>query len=144
MTIKKVFKNIEIVINILGKTTEINDETIMEDICISFSDVICLNKNEEFNSLIKKQQQTTKYILVPNPKAFDELRILLKMLNNFLLVTKQFTNFSIETITIIGEKEITAHGSEMYLGSISDISFSPTSRSHWTSPQTMYNIIALG
>jgi len=144
MTIKKVFRNVELIINLIGETTLVKNENIMEDICMSFNGVVCLNKNEEFNSLIKKQQQNNNHILMPNPKAFDEIRILLKMLNNFLLLTEQFTNFSIESIIILGEDEIYAHGTEMYLGKISEITFSPSARAHWTNPQLMQTILALG
>jgi len=145
MTIKKVYRNVELVINLLGDTTTLKDETVLNDICISFNNVVCLDKNEEFNSLIKKQQKNSAHILMPDPKPFDELRILLKMLNNFMLLTEQFTQFSIEAITIIREEdEISALGAEMYLGSISEITFSPSARSHWTNPQLMQTILLLG
>ena len=144
MTIKKVFRNVELIINLLGDTTTVKDENIMEDICMSFFNVVCLDKNEEFNSLIKKQQQNSNHILMPNPKPFDEIRILLKMLNNFLLLTEQFTNFSIESIIVIEDDEIYAHGTEMYLGDISEITFSPSTRAHWTNPQLIQTILLLG
>lgn len=144
MTIKKVYRNIELTINLLGNTSMMTEENVIEDICLSFNEVVCLDKHEEFNSLMQKQQKNNRHILMSTPKPFDKIRLLLKMLNNYLISTNQFTLFSIESITIFEEDEITAHGSEIYLGDISEITFSPSTRSHWTKPQLMQIILLLG
>ena len=143
MTVKKVYRNIEIIFNILGETTTINEETVLLDICLSFNNIVCLDKNKPFNELVKLQQQNSHHLLVNNPKPFDEIRILIKMINNFLLITGQFTNLSIESISIILEDEIYAHSSEIFLGDMASITFSPSSRSHWTKPQLMNAILEL-
>ncbi len=144
MIIKKVYRNIHIDVNILKDTLTIQEENVIEDICMTFEDIKVLDKLEKFDSLIKQQQKYNKHLLINNPKPFDNLRILLKMLNNFLIVTKQSLNFSIEAITYLGDDELYVHGSEMYLGNISNITFSPSSRSHWTKPQIVNTIIQLG
>lgn len=144
MILKKVYRNIHLDINIMGSSTTIENETVLEDICMTFSEAIILNKLEEFNTLINKQQQNNRHILIDNPKPFDAIRLLIKLINNFLIVTKQSLNFTFEALTYLGDDEIYAHSSEMYLGNISNITFSPLTRSHWTNPQLINQIINLG
>ena len=144
MIIKKNYNNIYLEFYILENTYIIDYEPILKDICVTFDNTTLLNKQEDFNSPIKKQQKTNKYILINDPQVFDNIRVLIKMINNFLIRTKQSTKFSLETLILQSDELIQAHGSEMYLKDIKDITFSPTARSHWSNPHLMNEIINLG
>lgn len=142
MRIKKCYGAYVIIFEILSDTSEILLESELEQICFSFEDSTLLDKRLPYNDLIKLQQKFNKHILIAeNIKPFDELRILLKFLTNFLVITKQFNNFFIESITFRGEDEIIAYGTEIFQGDISSISFSPTARMGWTNPQLLDKII---
>lgn len=142
MRIKKYYGAYIIIFDIISDTPEILFEPELEQLCFSFEDSKILDKRLPHNELIRLQQKYTKHILLATDiKPFDELRLLLKFLTNFLIITNQAQNFFIESITYRTDYEIIAYGTEIFYGDISSISFSPTARMGWSNPQLIEKII---
>jgi len=141
MRIKKYYNNVIVIFETINDNIIIKHESVIFDIVSTFEETALLNKNIEFDKLIKLQQKNPRHILIPyNTKPLDNIRIMLKMLNNFLRVTNQSYDFIIESIIVQNDIEILAYGHEIYLNSIKDITFSPLARSKWSNPQLIAKI----
>jgi len=144
MRIRKYYNEFELVLELLDNETEIVFEQTIMDILQAFDNTTLLNSNIEFNDLIKLQQSNPRHILIPYEiKPFDNMKIILKLLNNFFKVTNQSHLFMIESLTKRDEIELIAYGSEIYLEPINKMSFSPSTRMKWVDPQLINKIISI-
>jgi len=145
MRIKKYFGQFTIVLEILSDYKELEFEDVLSDICRSFDESKLLNKTIIHNELVKQQQKYPKHILIPfEVEYIDNLRILLKLINNFLTTTNQSKYFMMDMPYVQGDEEIIAYGNEIYLNPIDEITFSPIARSFWSNPQLINTIIHKG
>lgn len=143
MILKKYLYAYSLSFNIMNDKLEIEYAEILDDIINTFDDLSIFNRQLEFNKLVKLQQSNNKHALLDFDKitTIDHFKILIKFINNFLIVTKQHENFSLESITWHGENELFAYGSEIFMYSIESITFSPTARTHWKNPGLIDQII---
>ena len=137
-------RGIELTFNILTDTLKPINFNLIEDICFSFDDSIIIDSSLPFEKLVIEQQKYTKYILSPSINSLVRIQLILRLIDNFLIVTKQHLSFNVERINmIIDDVELSAYGSEMFNGDISSLSFSPSIRTKWTDPQLFQEIITI-
>lgn len=145
MQIKKNIGSFTIIINMNGYETNIQHYDILLDIFGSFENAIILNNNIKADVLMQLNQSGNSTILTTEePKKFDELRILLKLISNFFIYTNQVQFFNIEYIEKqMNDDSIIAFGSEIYNGDLKKLIFSPSLRAKWKNPQFINNLINL-
>ncbi len=138
MKLKKIYNdNVVIYFEILNSVLVLENEKILEDIIISLSNFVFINRNKPFNELIKIQQKYPKHILIDfDSSSFDELKFIIKSIYNFLIETNQLKNFIIDSMEIPIENScIIVYATEIMQNKITNnITFSPTIRSYWSNP----------
>jgi len=145
MQVKKYIRSFTVIFNIHGFNTNIKYYEVLEDLFLSFENSILINKNIKPEKLMEINQSGKNSIMVDSdPKAYDEIRILVKLISNFFIHTNQVQDFTLESI----EKEIDggsiiANGMEIYNGDLRDLTFAPTIRSKWKNPQIVNNLIQM-
>jgi len=145
MRIKKHFGLFTVIFDMLSDDYIIHFEKELEDIFLSIENATLIDRRIPYDDLIKIQQKNPKHILIPSTvKLFDDIRLLIKLVNNFLIATNQNEKFMIETLIFHGEDEIIAYGSEIYPYPTTQITFSPTARLSWSNPQLINKIIDVG
>jgi len=145
MRVKKYYSSFTIILDILLDDNKIEFEKELEEIFNSFDEITLLDRNIPHNDIIKLQQKNPKHVLLTTEiKPFDNIRLLLKFVHNFLIITNQSRKFSVETLMLQGEEEIIAYGTEIYQYPIQGITFSPIARAKWSNPQLINKIIDKG
>ena len=115
MRIKKYYGAYTITFDLLTDEINLMFEKELDDIFFSFEETTILNKSLPHNELIKLQQANPKHILIVGEvKPLDHIRLLLKFVNNFLIITNQTTKFTVDTLNLHGENEIIAFLVEGY------------------------------
>lgn len=145
MQIKKNIRSFTIIFNLNGSRNKIEKYDVLEDLFLSFEDVIIVNKNIKPQELMKINQSGKKTLMIDGDiQPFDEIKILLKLVNNFFIHTNQIQYFSLEFIEKeLDEETLIVYGSEIYLGDLNKINFTPTIRSRWRNPQIINNLIEM-
>jgi len=145
MQIKKYIKSFTIVFNMNGSKSKIDKFNILEDLFLSFEDVTVVNKNIKPEKLMEINQSGKKTLMIDSIiQPFDEIKILLKLVTNFFIYTKQIQDFSLEFIEKeLDEETLIVYGSEIYLDELNKITFSPTMRTKWRNPQIINNLIEM-
>lgn len=144
MKLKKSLNNISIFLDVLSENLIINDFDILENIINSIDGFKFINRNKEFNELIKIQQLHNKYVLVDfEPKILDEYKYLINIIYNFLSITKQLHLFMLDNIEIKIDNTTTIviYSTEILKLTNNNLLFSATIRSDWSNPVLVEKIL---
>lgn len=129
--------------NVLGDTVTIDNDEVLDNIVCSLENIVFINRDQPFESLIKHQQKHYKHILVDFvPKPFNECHYMVSAINNFLAATSQNQSFMLDRIVINDGDGLTLFGTEYLRENISaTTTFSPTIRSYWVDSLTIEKIL---
>ena len=144
MKLKKQFNEITLYFEILNFDNELQQESVLEDLIVSLTDIKLIYRTQPFDDLIKVQQQYPKHILTTfEPKPFDEVKLLISSIYNFLVETNQYRNFMIDNVELnYKNNAIVAYGTEGLLVGLDDkTTFSPLVRSCWRNPLLVEQIL---
>ncbi len=144
MKLKKNYNTITINFEILKDSFIIANEDILHNLVTSFEYSVLLNKKTNFNDLLKLQQKNPKFILIDNDALtyLDNYRLIIKLINSFLSITKQTHTFILDSVEFNHNNHLTVSGMEYYQGSLKNATFSPMIRSEWINSRVIEEIIS--
>lgn len=130
---------------IINKKLELDHKNDLEEIITLFEDITLIDSNLPFDESVKLRAKNQKHILINHQvKTLDEYRLLVTLINNFLIASNQHTEFILESIEIpINENSIIIHGTEVLYCDLSELSLSPILRSKISNPQFFNKIISI-
>jgi hypothetical protein len=145
MQLKKFIRSFTVIFNVHGFRHNIEKYEILEDLFLSFENSIIIKKNIKPEKLMEINQSGKSTIMVDSDtQAYDELRILVKLVSNFFIYTNQVQDFTLESVEKeIDDGTITTFGSEIYKDDLRELTFSPTIRSKWRNPQIINDLIQM-
>lgn len=142
MQIKKEFDEMIIFFNVLGNTVDIEKIDILENSLLSAFQVKLIKRDKPFNEMIKLQQKYSKHIIVDYEIGqFDDFRLLVRIVKNFLRETSQVKFFSLDRIELKNENGLIMFEPDLLRIPIGEkATISPVIRSCWLDPNLIEKI----